>query len=345
MTKRIRCGLVGLGRISAKHLEAMERHRENLDLVAVCDGDDVALKNLAAPGIQRFTDLGKMIKEIQLDAVSVCTPSGLHAEHGIQAAEAGCHVVMEKPMAVAWEDGIRLHDTCKARKVKLFVVLQNRYNPTIQALKQAIVQGRFGRIYMISSNVFWARPQSYYDQAPWRGTWKMDGGAFMNQASHNVDMLYWLGGEVESVQSTIGTLERRIEAEDTGATIVRYKNGGIGSLNVTMLTYPQNREGSVTVLGEKGFVRIGGTAMNVIETWEFRDALPQDAQVTAASYDTDSVYGDGHHIFYAGVIKALQQNVAPEIDGEQGLRSLEILTAIYDSAKAQRSVTLPLAKS
>ena len=346
MTMRIRCGLVGLGRISAKHLEAYTHHKEHLDLVAVCDTDEQALSSVSAHLYpQRFNDLSTMLKETKLDLVSVCTPSGLHPQQGIMAAEAGCHVIVEKPMATRWEDGIKLYQTCQNKGVQLFVVLQNRYNPTIVKLKQAIEQGRFGKIYMIVSNVFWTRPQSYYDQAAWRGTWSLDGGAFMNQASHYVDMLAFLGGPVLSVQSSIATLARNIEAEDTGAALIRFAQGTLATLNVTMLTYPHNREGSLTVLGERGHVKIGGTAMNQLEIWDFADKRPEDEDVATLSYTTDSVYGNGHTAFYGDVIHCLQTNTAAVIDGNEGLKSLELLTAIYEGAKQHNAIFLPLSRN
>jgi len=314
-----------------------------MELVAVCDTNETALQALPEHHhAKRFPDLKHMLRDTEMDVLSICTPSGLHSSHGILAAEAGCHVVVEKPMATSWQDGVRLNDTCCAKGVKLFVVLQNRYNPTIMALKKAIDQGRFGQIYMITSNVFWTRPQSYYDQAAWRGTWSLDGGAFMNQASHYVDMLCWLGGSVDTVQAFTATLARNIEVEDTGVMNLRYSSGALASLNVTMLAYPHNREGSITVLGEKGFVRIGGTAMNTIETWEFADTHPEDAEITAASYNANSVYGNGHKDFYADIIKSIRNDSALEIDGIEGLKSLELLAAIYDSVDRKNAVQLPL---
>ena len=185
----------------------------------------------------------------------------------------------------------------------LFVVKQNRRNATLQLLKRAVEKRRFGRIYMVNINVFWTRPQSYYDSAPWRGTWEFDGGAFMNQASHYVDLLDWLIGPVESVQAYTATLARNIQVEDTGVVSIRWRTGALGSMNVTMLTYPKNLEGSITIIGEKGTVRIGGVAVNKIEHWEFADADPDDAQVEQASYETTSVYGFGHPLYYDNVIK------------------------------------------
>ena len=232
---------------------------------------------------------------------------------------------------------------CDEAGVRLFVVKQNRRNRTLQLLKQAVGKGRFGRIHMVSVNVFWSRPQSYYDSAEWRGTWEFDGGAFMNQASHYVDLLDWLVGPVESVMAYTGTLARNIEVEDTGVAALKWRNGAMGSINVTMLTYPKNLEGSITILGENGSVRIGGVAVNQIEHWQFADADPMDSQLDEASYQTTSVYGFGHPLYYEDVIRALREGGSPEIDGREGLKSLELLIAMYLSARDGKRVNLPLA--
>ncbi len=258
-------------------------------------------------------------------------------------AQAGRHVVTEKPMATRWEDGKRMVEACDKAGVQLFVVKQNRLNPTVRLVKRAIARNRFGRIYTVTCNVFWTRPQEYYDSARWRGTWEFDGGAFMNQASHYVDLLDWLIGPVESVQAYTATLARRIEVEDTGVAAIRWRNGALGSINVTMLTYPKNLEGSVTILGEKGTVRLGGVAVNKIEHWEFLEPdAEDDAQWRDASYQTTSVYGQGHGLYYDNVIKALRGEAPAETDGREGLRSLELLIAIYQSARDGRQVGLPL---
>ncbi len=231
---------------------------------------------------------------------------------------------------------------CDMAGVHLFVVKQNRRNATLQLVRQAVDKRRFGRIYMVNINVFWTRPQSYYDSAAWRGTWEFDGGAFMNQASHYVDLLDWLIGPVESVQAYTATLARNIQVEDTGVVSIRWRTGALGSMNVTMLTYPKNYEGSITIIGEKGTVRIGGVAVNKIEHWEFADRDPDDEQVEQASYETTSVYGFGHPLYYDNVIRSLRGEAAPDTDGREGLHSLEILIATYLSARDGRRVALPL---
>lgn len=344
--RRIRFALVGCGRISKNHLISLEQFKDETELVAACDSDPEALKRVTVEkSIPGFSDLETLLKKIDCDIVTLCTPSGLHAEHAIAALRAGRHVLTEKPMATHWRDGQAMCEAAEQAKRHLFVVKQNRLNPTLQLLKKAIDLKRFGKIYSVSINVFWTRPQDYYDQAPWRGTWKYDGGAYMNQASHYVDLLDWLVGPVESLQSYTATLARKIEAEDTGVVAFRLKNGGLGTMNVTMLTFPKNLEGSITILGETGTVRIGGLAVNDIQHWQFKEPHPMDETLKEASYETTSVYGIGHPLFYKNVIEALRGNAEPVTDYREGLKSLELLVAIYRSAKTQQPIQLPLERT
>src|SRR5258705_4209150 len=317
--RKVRFAIVGCGRISGKHFEALRIHGERAEIVAICDTDPSALRRAESDTkATRFSDLGRLLQESNCDVVVLCSPSGLHPSQTIQVAETGRHVVTEKPMATRWIDGLEMVRACDQAGVKLFVVKQNRRNATLQLLKRAVEKKRFGRIYMVNINVFWARPQSYYDSAPWRGTWEFDGGAFMNQASHYVDLLDWLIGPVESVQAYTATLARIIQVEDTGVVSIRWRTGALGSMNVTMLTYPKNLEGSITILEEKGTVRRGGVAVNRIDHWEFADSDPDDQKIEQASYDTTSVYGFGHPLYYDNVIKSLRGEAVPDTDGREG---------------------------
>jgi UDP-N-acetyl-2-amino-2-deoxyglucuronate dehydrogenase len=274
--------------------------------------------------------------------VVICTPSGLHPEIGIEVAKRKINVLSEKPMAINLESADRLIKACDDNRVELFVVKQNRMNPTMQLLKRAIDKGRFGKIYLAQSNVFWQRPQSYYDLAKWRGSWEFDGGAFLNQASHYVDGLYWLLGEVESVMGETATLARSIEAEDTGVAILKFVSGVLGTINVTMLTYPRNYEGSITVLGEKGTAKIGGIALNKVEKWEFDNYDDDDRILEEVNYQPLSVYGSGHLPYYQNVIDSLQGLSAPFTNGRDGRKSLEIILGLYQSTKRGGRISLPL---
>ena len=356
----IRIALVGCGRISANHIRAIAQHHAQAELTAICDTQPERLEKaqqlireaaLEHPGAatkpQPFHTYSDLLEAAQsgrtpVDLVVLATPSGLHPRQVIAAAEAGLHVCTEKPMATRWKDGVAMVEACDAAGVRLFVVKQNRFNSTLQLVKRQLQAGRFGRLAMVAVNVFWQRPQSYYDQDSWRGTWEFDGGALMNQASHYIDLLDWLVGPVQSVSASIATLGRAIEVEDTAALQLRWRNGALGTMAVTMLTFPKNLEGSITLLGETGTVRIGGPAVNQIEHWAFADESPDDGEVEKASYSTTSVYGFGHPVYYANVLDALQGKAEALCDGREGLRSLELLIGAYRSARDGSNTYLPL---
>lgn len=342
MSTPIRIALVGCGRISANHFEAIARI-EGLALSAVCDIDEARARAAGEKwGVPWFTNYDRMLAEGDCDAVAIATPSGLHPAQGVLAARAGKHVISEKPMAITLASADTLVKACDDAGVRLFVVKQNRLNATVQLVKRALDKGRFGRLFLANTTVHWARPQEYYDQAPWRGTWEFDGGAFMNQASHYVDLMQWLVGPVESVIAKTATLARRIEAEDTGAAVLKFRNGALGVIEVTMLTYPKNLEGSFTLIGERGTVKVGGTAVNRIEHWSFADQDPDDDEVARVNTEPPSVYGFGHEPYYRNVLKVLRGEAVPDTDGRGGRKSLELILGIYESAKTGREVPLPL---
>ena len=293
-------------------------------------------------GIPWFTEYEKMLAETDCDVVTLATPSGLHPAQGILGARAGKHVVTEKPMAISLEGADELVKACDAAHVHLFVVKQNRLNAPVRLLKRAVDSGRFGRLYLANCTVRWSRPQDYYDQASWRGTWEFDGGAFMNQASHYVDLIQWVMGPVESVIAKTATLARRIETEDTGVAVIQFRSGALGVIEVTMLTYPRNMEGSITLLGENGTVKIGGTAVNKVEHWEFADSNPDDEAARALDTNPPNVYGFGHEGYYRNVLAVLRGDAKPDTDGRAGRKSLELILGIYESARTGCAVPLPL---
>ncbi|MEO1940974.1 MAG: Gfo/Idh/MocA family oxidoreductase [Candidatus Thioglobus sp.] len=342
-TGKINIAIVGCGRIAKNHFGSIEKYPEDFALTAVCDTNKKALQQAMdeyqVPG---YASLTEMLKNEQLDVVSICTPSGIHPDQTVEIAQAGVHVISEKPMATRWSEGVKMVKACDKAGVQLFIVKQNRRNTTLQLLKRAVEEKRFGKIYMVNLNVFWTRPQEYYDQAKWRGTWELDGGAFMNQASHYVDLVDWLIGPVDKIQAMMGTLERDIEVEDTGVLNIKWRNGAMGSMNITMLTYPKNYEGSITILGEKGTVRVGGLAVNEIQHWDFADERDYDKTIKDANYATTSVYGFGHPLYYKNVIDVFRGEAEPETDGREGLKSLEVLIAAYLSARDGKTVSLPL---
>lgn len=334
--------LVGCGRISRNHFEAIAQ-TDGLRLSAVCDVDAERARAAGeVQGVPSFTSIDEMLAAAPCELVAICTPSGLHPAQGVVAARAGKHVLSEKPMGTSLAAADELVEACDAAGVQLFVVKQNRLNPPIQLLRRAVDKGRFGRIYMANVTVRWQRPQEYYDAAPWRGTWEFDGGAIMNQASHYVDLIQWLVGPVESVVAKTATQARQIEAEDSGAAVLKFRSGALGVIEVNVLTYPRNLEGSITILGEKGSVKIGGTAVNKVEHWTFAEYDDDDKLVDSVNTSPPNVYGFGHLGFYRNVLAALRGEAKPDTDGRAGRKSLELILAIYESAKTGRTVPLPL---
>ena len=342
VNRKIRAAIVGCGRISKNHFGSIEKHAENIDLVAICDSEESVLEeHKKIYNVPAYLSMEAMLVKENIDLVILCTPSGMHPAQAMLAAKYKVNVMTEKPMATRWQDGNNMVRACDDANVRLFVVKQNRHNTTLGLLKRAIEEKRFGKIHMVNLNVFWTRPQSYYDQAKWRGTWEFDGGAFMNQASHYVDLLDWLIGPVEKVQAMMSTTHD-IEVEDTGVLNIKWRNGALGSMSVTLLTYPKNLEGSITILGEKGTVRVGGVAVNDIQHWEFSEPKDYDQQIKTANYETTSVYGFGHPLYYKNVVECLRGECEPETDGREGLKSLELLIASYLSARDGKTISLPL---
>jgi len=345
-SQTFRIGLIGCGRISKNHFDAI-RKVDGLSLAAVCDIDaERARRAGEEQGVPSYRAIDDMLRagegETPFDVVAVCTPSGLHSAHGAAAARARKHVITEKPMAISLTQADELVHACDDAGVQLFVVKQNRLNPPIQLLKRAVDKGRFGRIYMANVTVRWQRPQEYYDAEPWRGTWEFDGGAIMNQASHYVDLIQWLVGPVESVLAKTATQARRIEAEDSGVGLVKFRSGALGVIEVNVLTYPRNLEGSITVLGERGSVKIGGTAVNRVDHWLFADYDDDDKLVDSANTNPPNVYGYGHEGYYRNVLAVLRGEAKPETDGRAGRKSLELILGLYESAKSGCEVPLPL---
>lgn len=340
--RSFRIGLVGCGRISKNHFDAI-KNVDGLTLAAVADIDAERAKRAGEEqGVPSYTSLDQMLTAASLDVVAICTPSGLHSAHGVAVARAGKHIVTEKPMSISLTQADELIKAADDAGVHLFVVKQNRLNPPIQLLKRAVDKGRFGRIYLANVTVRWQRPQEYYDQEPWRGTWEFDGGAITNQASHYVDLMQWLVGPVESVMAKTATQARKIEAEDSGVGILKFRSGALGVIEVNVLTYPKNLEGSITILGEKGSVKIGGTAVNKVETWQFADYDDDDKGIDAASTNPPNVYGFGHEGYYRNVLAVLRGEAKPETDGRAGRKSLELILGIYESAKTGVEVPIPL---
>lgn len=339
--RKVRFGFIGCGRVSKHHFHAAEKNSDSLEMVAVCDVN----KDLVLPVAQRFGarpvyDISEIAEMTDLDFVTVATPNGMHAENAIFLLEHGHNVVVEKPLAIHSQDGLRVLEVAKKNNREVFVIQQNRFNPPVQLLHNALMQKRFGKIYMIIINVLWHRGQEYYDKAPWHGTKTLDGGSFFTQASHHIDLMQWIADdEISTVFATLKTLARNIETEDCGSAILEWRGGTLGSINVTVLTNKDNIEGSVTVIGERGTVKIGGIALNEVIRWDFEDTRPEDATVKDSNYYPDNVYGDGHILYYRNIINVFKGLEKPMVDGYEGFKSLKILSAIHESAQKHSIVT------
>lgn len=336
VSRLIKVAIVGCGRISTKHIEAINGIDE-LSLVACCDTiSEKAGKIARDNGCSAYTDIDRMLTETDAELVSICTPSGLHPEHAIKVASYNKHVLSEKPLGCSTGACREAIDACKTADVNLFVVKQNRLNPAVTLLRRAYEAGRFGKLYMILANVLWTRSQSYYNEASWRGTWALDGGCLCNQASHYVDLVQWFGGEVETVMAAASTQARNIEAEDSISVAIRFTNGAIGNINATTLVYPKNLEGSITLIGEKGTARVGGVALNKIEHWQFDEPDEMDDLAGLSDTDPPTVYGHGHVPFYRHVVSVLSGKEKPFTDGEEAIKTVKIVEAAYAAVAKNR---------
>jgi UDP-N-acetyl-2-amino-2-deoxyglucuronate dehydrogenase len=339
----IRFGLLGCGRIAKRHSELLGgNHIEGARLVAVCDPQRPRADAVASKfGVPASYDTAEFLARKDIDAVAVLTPSGMHAEHVIACARAGKHVVVEKPMALLLQDADDMMRACDEAGVKLFVVKQNRFNVPVVKAREALEAGRFGKLILGTVRVRWCRDQAYYDQDEWRGTWASDGGVLSNQASHHVDMLEWFFGDVVSVHARAITALAKIETEDTAVATLKFRNGALGIIEATTAARPTDLEGSLSILGEKGTVEISGFAVNQIRHWRFVDERASDRDVVEKfSVNPPNVYGFGHQAYYQHVVDCLVNQRAALVDGIEGRKSLELISALYESIETGLEVPL-----
>ena len=346
----MKCALIGCGRIAVNHIKAVSNN--GLELVAVCDVDpakfDVMFEKAGCgefPEAVRCADYVAMLDaHPEIELVGIATESGKHAEIALECISRGVNVIIEKPMAMSMEDADRIVALSEEKGVKVAACHQNRFNLAIQKLRGAVEQGRFGKLSHGSVNVRWNRGRSYYDQAPWRGTWEQDGGTLMNQCIHGIDLLRWmLGDEIEEVYgATRQRFHDYLEAEDVGVAVLKFKSGAVGTIEGTSNVYPRNLEETLYVFGESGTVKVGGTSTNNIDVWEFADETEADAEAKGLQEATSNVYGNGHTALYADMVDAIENDRAPYVDAVAGRNALEIVLAIYKSQKTGEPVKLPL---
>lgn len=337
--------LLGCGRIAVRHAQLLSSGEiAGAKLVCVCDIDKSRAESFGKKhNVPYFADLDSMMKECgdKIDIVSILTPSGCHAQNTLEVAPYKKHIIVEKPMALTLEDADKMIESCDRFGIRLFVVKQNRYNLPVQKLREALEAGRFGKIVMGSVRVRWCRDNAYYKQDLWRGTWAQDGGVFTNQASHHIDLLEWMLGDVESVFAKSRTALSDIETEDTGVAVLRFKNGALGVIEATTATRPKDLEGSLSILGELGSVEIGGFAVNEIKHWNFTNAMESDKEVMEKySVNPPNVYGFGHKEYYLHVVDSILNGTKALVDGLEGRKSLELIVAMYESIETGKEVFL-----
>ncbi|MBH0164071.1 Gfo/Idh/MocA family oxidoreductase [Fictibacillus sp. 7GRE50] len=335
----IKFALVGIGHIAKKHIEAIE-NAQDAELVAVCDSNPVRLEEYQGK-YETYTDLDEMLRTNKdIEVVNICVPSGLHAKLTKIVAEHKRHIIVEKPMSLKYEDGIQMIEDAKANDVKLAVVHPNRFRPAVQKLKAKMDEGVFGTLSHANATVRWNRNQAYYDQAPWRGTKEFDGGVLMNQAIHDLDLLLWLMGPVESVQAMAATRLRKIEAEDVAAAVVTFKNGALGVIEAATTIYPKNLEESLAIFGENASVKISGRTANYIETWDIEGESEVDTSNLMDEIKNDPFGKPGHQWIIEDMVEAIKQNREPIVSGLDGIAPVALILAILESAETGKKVSL-----
>ncbi len=334
-------GLIGCGRIANNHIKAITS-MDSARLAAVCDIDDARLAAAKEQyGCQTYSDYCEMLKNPGIQIVNICAPSGLHARMAIDAMNAGKHVLVEKPMAMSLKEAAAMIAAAEKNGVKLGVVHQNRFNKAIVKLRRALEEGRFGKLTHGALTVRWHRDKNYYDQAPWRGTWAQDGGCLMNQSIHNIDLLQWMMGPVESVFAYTATNAREIEGEDAAVAVLKFKNGAFATIEASTTVYPCNLEETLHLFGTTGTVGVGGVAVNKIEAWRF-EGVDEAVVLTDQDKEPPNVYGFGHYDIIRDFTDAVASDRRPAVPGEEGRKAVEIILAIYHSVTYREEVKLPL---
>ena len=341
--------LIGCGRISPNHIAAATKN--NLEIVAICDIVENNMNtllekfNLNKKGIKQYVDYKEMIEQEKPVLVAIATESGLHAEIALYCIRKGIHCIIEKPIAMNMKDARKICEEAKKYDVVVCANHQNRFNKSIQKIHEAVVKKKFGRILHAAAHVRWNRGKDYYDQAKWRGTWANDGGCLMNQCIHNADLLRWLmGDDIEEVMAYTDNLNHDyIEAEDMGLAVIKFKNGSYGLFEGTVNIYPNNLEETLYIFGIQGTVKVGGKSVNLIEEWNFANDTEDPVDIKEKHSETpQNIYGFGHNPLYTDVIHAIQTHTKPLVDAEAGMRALELVLAIYQSAATRKPVSLPL---
>lgn len=343
--EKMRFAIIGCGRIAKKHVHVIQKYLENAEIAGFCDILEERAKEFAKKcSAPAFSNIKEMMNAIgdEIDIVSILTPSGCHYQNARELVEHSKPLVIEKPITLKLKEADEIINICHSHGIEIFVVHQNRYNQPIIKTREAMERGRFGKLVMGTVRLRWKRDQAYYDSEDWRGTWAHDGGVFTNQASHHIDMLSWFMGDVESVKAVSATRLVDIECEDTGAALVKFTNGALGIIEVTTATRPKDLEGSISILGEKGSVVIGGFYMNELTTWEFVDPKPEDMDIIEKHGNNPGGWGYNLGEYLKGVIRSIKDNRPGLVSGLEGRKSLELISAIYKSIESGDEIQIRL---
>ena len=346
----LRYAIIGCGRISPNHIAAAIENK--LEIVALCDIEvqkmEDTINSFNLPNnIKKYTDYKELLKSENIQLIAICTESGKHGQIALDCIESGVNLIIEKPISLSLEEADLIIEKSKAKNIKVSACHQNRFNKSVQKIREAVEDKRFGKLMHGTAHIRWNRGEDYYKQAPWRGTWEQDGGALMNQCIHNIDLLRWMMGDeiTEVVGMTDNLIHGFIDAEDLGMALVRFSNGSYGIIEGTTNIYPKNLEETLYIFGEKGTVKAGGKSVNLIEEWQFADNLDNPEEVKEKYHENPpNVYGFGHNPLYTDVIDAIKNDRQPYVTAVDGRNALELVLAIYKSAAEGKSVKLPLDK-
>ena len=366
MTEKLGFAIIGCGRISSKHVEGIINNHNKAKLIAISDlikdkmdktvnfyydylnNKDIDIENknvdkLKNYKIKKYQNYHDLLKNEDIDVVTIATESGYHPKITKDVLRENKHVIVEKPMALSMKDAEEMISLGKKKNLKLSVCHQNRFNPTIQELRKALINNRFGKLVHGVASIRWNRNDEYYNMDDWHGTLALDGGILMNQCIHNIDMLRWMMVDVKRVTAETDNFLRDIETEDAGMALVRFKNGSIGVIEGTVCVYPSNLEETFNLFGENGTVRLAGIALNEIIDWNFSDSKAnEEEEMKEISYETDTVYGYGHNLLFEDMIDSIKEDRKPLVDGVEGKKAIELILAIYKSSRTGKPVEFPL---
>jgi len=334
---KVKFAVIGCGSIGRRHIAVLDAEPQ-ATITAICDTNQAICEEQSQlyNNVPFYQDYLQLLAQVDCDFVNICTPHHLHKEMTLEAIKQGKNVLVEKPMALSIKDCEEMNNAAQQAGVKLYVVKQNRFNTPVRLLKQVLDTGRLGEVYMVKCDVLWNRYQGYYDESPWRGKKSLEGGALFTQVSHFIDLLVWWFGDVVDAKAHLSTKSHQIEIEDCGNASVIFESGVMGALTWTTSVYSKNYEGSITIVGEKGTIKIGGKYLNKIEYWDV-EAWPLDISIEYT--DKPNLYGkyqgtsSNHPFVIEHIIQSFQQNSGEVVEGTEGIKSIRAIEMIYNNTQ------------